>query len=224
MDIDNKKYPMAHRFRHHTMPNSYFPIEDLNVIPESYPPLYESIDWTEHFEDGKAPKYLDVGCAKGKFLLDYSEIISGENILGIEIRKAPVEWVNGVIKGEKLDNVSTIWYSVVNGLKFLEEKSIKKVFYLFPDPWSKKKHMKRRALNEKMLDEYSRVFTKEGELYLATDLVDVHDYHKELIEAHPNFEYREIETDQEWGLPITNKEMFCVKQRIPYYRLICKKI
>ena len=223
MEIDYSKYPMPHRFRHHTTPNAYFPVDELKVVPKSYPPLYESIDWKEHYADGKQPRYLDVGCAKGKFLLDYSELIPEENILGIELRVAPVDWLRGVIEGEKLPNVSVRWYSVVNGLNFIEDNSIKKVFYLFPDPWSKKKHLKRRALNEKMLDEYDRVFRDDGELYLATDLLDVHEDQKELIDNHPKFEYEEIATDDKWGLPVTNKEMFCRKENIKFYRMICRK-
>ena len=87
MKIDSYKYPLPKRLRHHTAPNLYLPAEEIQVLTSSYPPLYKNVNWNDYFADGKAPTALDIGCAKGAMMLDYSELHADVNILGIEIRQ-----------------------------------------------------------------------------------------------------------------------------------------
>jgi tRNA (guanine-N7-)-methyltransferase len=199
------------------------PVSELKVIPKGYPPLIEKIDWQEYFSDGKPPVALDIGCGRGAFLLEYSQLHTHENILGIELRKTPTQWVDGVIKGEQLPNCAILWYSVVNGLKFIEDSSISNIFYLFPDPWPKQKHRKRRAFDPDMLQEWIRILDDDGRLWLATDLKEVHDYHLKVL-GGSNLVFSEIPHTANWGLPITNKEKFCIANDIEYYRVVAEKI
>jgi len=221
--IDFSKYPLPERLRHHTSPNFYLPASELKIIPKGYPPLIEKINWAEHFENKLPPDALDIGCGKGKFLLEMSLLHPEQNFLGIEVRPLPVEWLQSVIKGEELKNVSVIRYSVVNGLPFIEDESITEVFYLFPDPWPKKKHLKRRAFNFNFLVEIYRILKKNGKLLLATDVLTVHEYHLETLEQFKKFHVHIVENDDEWNYPVTNKEYFCRRIGIPFYRIICTK-
>ena len=224
MKINFKKYPLPKRLRHHTAPNSYFAAEELKVVPMYYPPLYKTIDWGEHFGDGRQPDMLDIGCGKGGFLLSMAELNPEMNLLGIEVREPVVEWICNFVKCEKVTNCSALWYSVVNGMEFIADNSIAKAFYLFPDPWPKTKHLKRRAFSSEFLVEIERVLKPGGELYLATDMPVVHDYHKDLLIKFGKLEFREVVDDADWALPVTNKESFCRKMKIPFDRIICRKI
>ena len=223
MKIDSDKYPLPPRMRHHTASNLYIPISELKDKFEYYPPVFEKIDWGKIFLNSRMPDIIDVGCGKGKLLLDYSENNPGENILGIELRELAAEWLNSVIYGENIQNAAILWYSVVNGIQFIGSDSIKKIFYLFPDPWTKKKFHKRRAFNAEVLKEFYRVLLPLGKLFLATDVEEVHDYHLQLLNTFGKFNLKIILTDDEWGLPITNKENFCRLNNIPFYRIICEK-
>ncbi len=224
MKIDFQKYPLPKRLRHHTSANYYIPYAELKKIPDNYPPLIDKINWSEYFADGESPDILDVGCGKGKLLLDLAEIEPSKNILGIEVRHLITQWLGRVIKGENIPNAAVLWYSVVNGLPFIATGSIEKVLYLFPDPWPKKKHHKRRAFNKPVLNEFHRILRNDGMLYLATDVEQVHEYHLELLDANKGlFEFLLIESDEQWGLPVTNKETFCRAENIPFYRIICYK-
>jgi tRNA (guanine-N7-)-methyltransferase len=220
--IDSKKYPQPKRFRHHTAPNLYFPWEELKDKPEYYPPLYDKLNWSDIFINGGKPNVLDIGCGKGKLLLDHSEMYPSENILGIEVRSQPVDWLNNVIKGEQIPNAAVLWYSVVNGLPFINDGSVDKVLYLFPDPWFKYKHKKRRAFNEKTIGETYRVLKRGGTLYLASDVPEVNDYHKKILDRFGRFSYTNAD-DNTWKLPITNKEKFCRNNKIDYLRIKCVK-
>lgn len=223
MDIDYNKYPLPKRLRHHTASNLYFKFSDFKIQPNYYPPLIQQINWSEVFINSKKPDILDIGCGKGNFLIQMSELFPDSNILGIELRKPPVEWINTVVQGEQIPNCAAIWYSVVNGLDFIESESINKVFYLFPDPWPKTRHLKRRAFNIDFLKEIFRILKPEACLYLATDVEEVDEYHKELLTRFNMFEIITINSDNEWQYPLTNKEKFCRKENIPFYRIKCIK-
>ncbi|MDQ1266963.1 MAG: tRNA (guanine-N7-)-methyltransferase [Bacteroidota bacterium] len=220
MDIDFDKYPLPKRMRHHTASNLYIPLAELKTRPDYYPPVYDKIDWLEYFADSKAPAALDIGCGKGGFLLEYSAQNPDKNVLGIEVRLQPVEWLKAFIEGEKISNCSILWYSVVNGLNFIENGTIDSIFYLFPDPWPKQKHHKRRAFNAAFLDEICRILIPMGKLYLATDVESVHEYHIETLEKHSGLHFKVITSDDDWRLPVTNKERFCRAKGIEMYRVV----
>ena len=223
MGIDFSKYPWPKRLRHHTSSNLYLPLCELKTKPKNYPPLYEQIDWGKLFLNGHEPDMLDIGCGKGAFLFKYALKYPDKNILGIELRKEPVNWISQIIEGEKIANCAVSWYSVANGLPFINEISIERIFYLFPDPWHKRKHHKRSVFNMDFLEEVYRVLTNDGIMYLATDVPEVDDYHKAVLSEFKKFEYKFIDEYEEWDLPVTNKEEFCIKKNIPYTRIICRK-
>jgi len=223
MQIDYRKYPLPKRLRHHTKPNLYIKQSELNELSENYPPVYTDFDWKSFFSNSKAPDVLDIGCGKGIFLLNLSRTNPQKNFLGIELRKQIVEWINTVITGENIQNCFALWYSVVNGLPFIKGNSIEKVFYLFPDPWPKRKHLKRRAFNEDFICEVNRILKPGGKLYLATDLKEVDAYHKKILKKTGYFIIEEVSNDSQWMFPPTNKEIFCRKEGIEFFRLICSK-
>ena len=225
MTIDFNKYPLPKkRIRHHVSPNAYFAASDQKVLTDAYPPLIESIVWSEHFDNKKAPDVMDIGCGRGSFLMHYALEHPETNILGIEIRPLCVEWIEGVIEGEKIGNCSVVRYSVANGLPFIEDNTIQKVFYLFPDPWTKTRYQKRRAFNAQFLSTIYDKFMIGGELYLATDVPEVHEHHIEELENFGKLSYKIVQSDDEWKLPITNKEKFCRKENIAFQRIICTKL
>lgn len=220
--IDFTKYPLP-RIRHHAGPHLYFKPYSKIKIQTYYPDVPGSIHWPDFFANGNPPDYLDIGCGLGKFLIEYSLEIPDKNILGLEIRKPAVEWIKNIIHCEKIPNAGVIWYSIVNGLGFIETGSIQKIFYLFPDPWIKKRHNKRRAFSYEILDEFERVLKSEGLLYIMTDVEDAELYHKKIIEENKKFEYSYIE-EKDWNLPVkTNQEEFCRKKNITVRRMICWK-
>lgn len=210
--------------RHHTSPNLYLPASELRTLPEYYPPLFESIDWAEHFSNGKPPAQLDVGCGKGAFLLETSFLNPDINVLGIELRISPVKWLTCVIEGEQIGNCSVLWYSVVNGLHFIDDSSIDNIYYLFPDPWPKRKHYKRRAFQSFLVNEYHRILKPGGTLWLATDVPEVDFHHREVLKDITGFNVIETTRECGWDLPVTNKERFCFLKDIPVFRLRCVKM
>jgi tRNA (guanine-N(7)-)-methyltransferase len=220
--IDYTKYPLP-RLRHHANPILYFPLKQHKGKKLRYPPLIDKVNWNDMFANGESPKYLDVGCGLAKFMIEMAIRNPGVNILGFEVRSGAVDWVSRVIAGEKIPNAKAIWYSAVNGFGFIEDESVEKIFYFFPDPWIKKRHNKRRAFSPELLDEFLRILKPDGTLYIMTDVPDVDEHQKEIIAEHGGFSYSYI-TRERWDLPVrTNQEEFCIKNNIPFIRMICRK-
>lgn len=220
--IDYTKYPLP-RIRHHANPVLYFPLKQHKRGNFSYPPIYNNIDWKDVFSNGKPPAMLDIGCGLGRFLLEMSLKEPEKNILGMEVRQTAVEWIEGVIKGEKVGNAKALWYSAVNGYSFIDDNSIEKVFYFFPDPWVKKRHYKRRAFSKEFLGEIHRVLVPGGRLYLMTDVPEVDEFQQEVLKEFGGFEFGYVKNKM-WDLPVkTNHEEFCEGRNIPFIRMLCKK-
>jgi tRNA (guanine-N7-)-methyltransferase len=224
--IDYKKYPRP-RSRHHVSPNQYMARTNIRFEPLYYPPLYDTLSWQEQFVNGSAPQLLDIGCGMGKFLLETALAEPTKNILGLEVREYAVNWIQSVIRGERpaqLNNAQALWYSVPNGLGFIEAGTIEKIFYFFPDPWFKKRHQFKRAFTPDMLDECARVLRSDGVLYLMTDVPEVDEVQRAIMREHGVFTVQDCTNDDDWGLSArTDQELFSLKKNIPYTRMKCRK-
>ncbi len=219
---DYTKYPQP-RMRHHANPGLYFPLSQHKTTDLRYPSLINNINWKDFFSNGSPPEYLDVGSGIGKFLIDMGANNPDKNILGFEIRHGAVEWTNNVLESEKITNAKALWYSAVNGFPFIENESIEKIFYFFPDPWHKKRHHKRRAFSAELLNEFHRVLKPDGKIYLMTDVPEVDEFQQEILTQHNGFSFA-YASENEWDIPVkTNHEEFCISRKIPYIRMICRK-
>lgn len=231
MDLDYKqillKYPQPNRFRHHIKSNVYFPYHPNLSDSSQYPDLITEIDWKEVFLNGKKPNSLDIGCGMGKFLIEYGFENQNENVLGLEVRPMPVEWINSVIKGEKYENIGVLHYSLANGLDFIDDNSLDSIYYFFPDPWFKSKQSKRRVLNQKFLEICLNKLKLGGNLFIQTDVKELNKYH--LIELNKfntknKFEIKELPMNETWNLLKTDQELHVIKKGFDIFRIICTKL
>lgn len=221
-EIDLKKYPYKQKIRHHVSAHNYIPYSDLKNAPDTYPPCYKALRWEKYFANGQSPDMMDIGCGKGTFLLNMAIANPDINCFGIELRSYLPEWINDVCKSEGINNCHALYYSVANGLEFIPENSVESIFYLFPDPWPKNKHQRRRAFTAKFLEEVYRSLKPGGKLWLATDCDYVDEYQNKVLSGFGKFNVTQIGAD-DWDFPRTNKEKFCYRKKIEVYRRVCEK-
>ena len=112
---------------------------------------------------------LEIGFGGGEHVAEMAKLAPNTGFIASE------PFMNGVasllkkMKEYKLENI-VIWSDDINLLlPYVPEHSINQIFILFPDPWPKKKHHKRRIVNQKLLSKLAKIMTKEGKISIATD-------------------------------------------------------
>ncbi len=109
----------------------------------------------ELFENIDLPIHLDIGCARGKFLMEMASSNRNWNYLGFEIRESLVLSA----EKERIDlGINNLRYLFCNvnvslggWLSSLKNNQVKVVSIQFPDPWFKLRHKKRRVINESLV-------------------------------------------------------------------------
>ena len=70
--------------------------KNLKELPIDYPEPIEEVDWKEYYKNGLAPNKLDIGCGFGHFLITYADNNPNFNLLGLEIRPGPVDYIKNI--------------------------------------------------------------------------------------------------------------------------------
>jgi tRNA (guanine-N7-)-methyltransferase len=116
--------------------------------------------------------WLEIGFGGGEHLLWQAEQNRSIGMIGCEpFISGVAKLVRGVDEAG-LRSVRLYDDDARHVLDWLPEASIGRVFVLFPDPWPKKRHRKRRLLSEAGLSAVARVLRPGGELRFATDIAD----------------------------------------------------
>jgi tRNA (guanine-N7-)-methyltransferase len=117
--------------------------------------------------------WLEIGFGGGEHLVWQARANPGIGLIGCEPFQDGVVKVLGAIEAAietgGLANIRVLADDARPLLRWLPSASIGRAFVLFPDPWPKARHRKRRLVSETMLGELARVLRPGGELRLATD-------------------------------------------------------
>ena len=139
------------------------------------------------------PLRVEVGFGNGDALLEMAVASPDANFLGIEVHASGVghallELEAREREGRALDNVRLIRHDAVEVLAALcDPGSVERLYAFFPDPWVKKRHVKRRLLQGDFLDAAARALAPGALLHLATDVVDYADWALERLGEDARF-------------------------------------
>ena len=134
------------------------------------------------------PVYLEIGFGNGETLLSMARRHPDRNYLGIEVHRPGVGRLLLTLEHERLDNVRVMRHDAVEVLeRNLPPASLAGVYLLFPDPWPKKRHRKRRILQPAFVDLLASRIGSGGLLHLATDWQDYAEQMLTLVSACPAF-------------------------------------
>lgn len=183
------------------------------------------------FGDPTLPLHLDIGCARGRFLLALAPQEAGFNHLGVEIRRALVQAAEAERNSLALANLRFLFcnanVSLEAWLAALPASLLQRVTIQFPDPWFKKKHHKRRVLQPELLLAIAAALPPGGELFLQSDVLAVIEPQVLLCDACGCFE-RPQDDARPWRLdnplPIpTERETHVLSQGLPVYRVLYRR-
>ncbi len=178
------------------------------------------------FKDSHYPIHLDIGSAKGEFLIELASKYPKWNFVGLEIREPLVNLSERKRKKLELQNLRFLYcnvnVSLDEWLLDLDFNQLKRVSIQFPDPWFKRKHIKRRVLTTDLLNSIARYISKDGELFIQTDIFKLIEYMITIIDKSNYFERRNVNgclwLDENPYEASTDRELFALKQNLPIYR------
>lgn len=149
---------------------------------------------------GAAQAWLEIGFGGGEHMAAQASKHPDVLILGAE------PFLNGVASGvrhvseQALKNVRIKDGDAREMVGHLPDACLDRVFILFPDPWPKTRHHKRRIVQPEMLIELARVLKPGGRLRFATDVAGYADWALERILASGLFRWTAERAD-DWRVP-----------------------
>lgn len=118
----------------------------------------------------RAPRTLEIGFGNGEHLLDRAVSSPDRDFLGIEVHEPGVGHLLLAAARAQIRNVRVIAHDAVEVLQHqIRPDTLDEVQLLFPDPWPKKRHHKRRIVQADFALLVASRLTPQGRFHVATD-------------------------------------------------------
>lgn len=125
---------------------------------------------SEVFAPAASKVWLEIGFGGGEHLIWQATRNPDVGLIGCEPFEDGVVKVLNAVDAEGLANVRIHADDGRPLLRLLPEAGVDRAFVLFPDPWPKKRHRKRRLVSSETVAELARILREGGELRIATDI------------------------------------------------------
>lgn len=199
--------------------------QHVNPLSPYYQQPPSPIDLARCFADPSLPLHLDIGCARGRFILRMAETQPQWNFLGVEIREPLVTEANEIANEKNLNNLH---YEFCNAMSWLDrllddvpQKLLQMVSIQFPDPWFKNRHAKRRMVNAELVEAVVSKLAANGYVVVQTDIEFLADEMFELFRKEDRL--REIEIVENPFSVKTEREKAVEDKSLPVYRAMFEK-
>ncbi len=187
---------------------------DWQVNPDRMP-----LDVAARF--GGRPVWLEIGFGGGEHLVHQAALHPEVEIVGCEPFINVVAMLLGKIRDAGVQNVAIYPDDVRDLFDVLPDGSIDRAFLLYPDPWPKKRHHRRRFVTPEHLEPLARVMARGAVFRVATDIPD---YVRQALEEVPKAGFEWLaEGPADWRRPWgdwveTRYEAKALREgRVPHY-------
>jgi tRNA (guanine-N7-)-methyltransferase len=168
-----------------------------------------------------APLEIDLGCGDGAFLAALAQENPAHNFLGIERLLGRVRGVCRKVARLDLKNARILRmesnYAVTH---LLPPSSVTTFHLLFPDPWPKRRHHRRRAFTPEFLSSIQRALVGGGLFHVATDHADYFHQIERVIAVTDTF----VISREQNHFPPTSFEQKYVAGGLSIHRLLLRKV
>jgi len=182
-------------------------------------PGRDPLDLTALF-DGREV-WLEIGFGGGEHMVHLAALNPEVGIIGCEPYINGVAMLLGKIRKAGVTNLRVHAGDVRDMFDVLPEASIAKAFLLYPDPWPKTRHHRRRFVTPEHLEPLARVLKSGAEFRVATDIPD---YVRQTLQEVPRNGFEWVaEGPSDWRDPwddwiSTRYEQKALREgRVPYY-------
>jgi tRNA (guanine-N7-)-methyltransferase len=204
---DERAASIAQRYREHA-PRA----------PETGLDLFEIFSSNDEIE-------MEIGFGRGLFLQQRAVSAPRAQLLGLEIKHKLAYQV-----AERCQRLGLARVRVMAGdarvvlPRVRPDAALARVFILFPDPWWKKRHAKRRVVSEDVLDQIARLLRPGGELFIETDVEERLQEALDQLREHPGFVLRNggLIDHNPFGAR-SNREQRAIADGLPIYRILATR-
>lgn len=149
---------------------------DVDTLPRP-------LNWAELFGNNH-PIEIEIGMGKGTFITETAKARPQTNFLGIEWARWFWRYSSDRLRRNQCNNARTVRAEANYFLsEFVPVESVSVVHIYFPDPWPKKRHHKRRLIQEKFMPIVQRVLRPGGRLQVVTDHAEYFEQIEPVIRA-----------------------------------------
>jgi tRNA (guanine-N7-)-methyltransferase len=187
---------------------------DWDVNPDRQP-----IDLKSLFGDREV--WLEIGFGGGEHMVHQAVQNPQAGIIGCEPFINGVAMLLGKIRAAEAQNVAVYPGDARNMFDVLPEESVSRAFLLYPDPWPKARHHRRRFVTQEHLEPLAKVLKKGAIFRVATDIPD---YVRQTLEEVPRAGFEWLaEGPEDWRRPwedwiSTRYEQKALRERrVPHY-------
>ena len=167
---------------------------------------------------------MEIGCAEAQFLFERAAQDPERTYLGIEIREAMVEWVNEQARAARAPVQALFCNANRHLLDLVPAGAVCRAYVNFPDPWFKRRHHKRRMVDDGLALDIAAILEPGGELLVQTDVWAI------ALDALEAFELADAQLENlagPWsfwkrGNPYgarSTREQDCERKGLPVWRL-----
>jgi tRNA (guanine-N7-)-methyltransferase len=190
----------------------------VEYVPENY---FQPLDLKSLFPRDAALE-VDLGCGDGSLLIGLAKQEPQHNFLGFERLLGRVRSASRKIARENLGNTRLLRIESSYAVAYLLPPNSVSVFYLlFPDPWPKRRHQRRRIVTEDFLETIHCALAPGGSLVIATD---EREYFEEIQRRARKMKKFAEEPIGDVILPVTTFEKHFLERGREIYRLVLRKV
>lgn len=156
----------------HKQLHNYATLHDKYCIPYTN----KILDYNSIFNNNN-PVTVEIGFGMGQCTAIIAKNNPNINYLGIEVHKPGVASLLGLIQENSLNNLRIIEYDAIEVFNtMIACDSVNAIHIFFPDPWPKKRHHKRRMLQEPNTSLFATRLAHAGYIYFVTDWKEYADF------------------------------------------------
>ena len=199
--------------------------QHVNPLAPYYRQAPKPVDLENVFAEPTLPLLIDLGCARGRFVLRMAQAEPSWNYLGVEIREPLVDEANRIAAERELTNLHYVFCNAMlwldRLLRDIPAGRLQMVTIQFPDPWFKKKHAKRRMVNPELIDAVMEKLASGGRIFVQTDIEFLAEEMFELFRSDGRL--RELAVGEN-PLPVkTEREKAVEDKNLPVFRAMFQK-
>jgi len=142
--------------------------------------------------NSKKKLILEIGIGMGENIIYLSKKNTKKIIIGVDPFKNGMVNVSDYCINNNIKNIYLYPYVFQKFINKFKKLRFDIIYVLFPDPWPKKKHEKRRIVNEEFLKKIFVILKKKGKVFFSTDNLDYYTNVKTLLKKFPNIKLKKV--------------------------------